>query len=128
LRVNPLQLLLLVIFHTASADPQTNFILFKNISYFVTIADTSSKQFFTDMNLPLSGPYSVIGRTVVIMNDQGTSILACATIQPLQEPKLQATINSGHITGTVNFYQTHGFGARKTMVTSSVTGLNSNHR
>uniref|UniRef100_A0A0B7AD11 Superoxide dismutase copper/zinc binding domain-containing protein n=1 Tax=Arion vulgaris TaxID=1028688 RepID=A0A0B7AD11_9EUPU len=91
-------------------------------------SDTSARQFFTDTNLPLFGPYSVIGRSVVIFNEMGTSILACANIKMLRDPLLTASFSMGGVSGTVSFSQTAGYGAKKTMVTNKLNGLQDKYR
>ncbi|XP_041368352.1 uncharacterized protein LOC121382800 isoform X2 [Gigantopelta aegis] len=51
------------------------------------------KRVFTDVDLPLSGPYSVIGRSFVIhVPDRGAGRLACADIIAVDMPVVQVTI------------------------------------
>ncbi|CAG5133977.1 unnamed protein product, partial [Candidula unifasciata] len=101
---------------------------FVNIRNAAGTTDTSAKQFFIDVNLPISGQFSVVGRSVAIMNDQGTSILACANIQYLKQPRLTAMFSMEGIGSHILFMQEPGFGVYKTSVQNSLTGLKDNHR
>jgi Cu/Zn superoxide dismutase len=77
---------------------------------------TQAKLFFTDLLLPLSGPASIIGRSLVIHDDHGPSVrgdrLACTTISRLHP--LSASVRrwrvasqgiDSNITGVISFYQ-----------------------
>ena len=60
----------------------------------------------TDMNLPMFGPYSSLGRSVVLhADDKKGSRLACANIEPKEATKLSGVAN---FTGNSNF-QINGY-------------------
>ena len=60
----------------------------------------------TDMNLPMFGPYSSLGRSVVLhADDKKGSRLACANIEPKEATKLSGVAN---FTGDSNF-QINGY-------------------
>ena len=60
----------------------------------------------TDMNLPMFGPYSSLGRSVVLhADDKKESRLACANIEPKKATKLSGVAN---FTGNSNF-QINGY-------------------
>ena len=74
-----------------------------------TVTSGSQKYFFTDMQLPLSGPQSVIGKSVVIHDaNSGGGRLACANIYA--KPMRKAAVTSwtsadttASVSGSVNF-------------------------
>ena len=60
----------------------------------------------TDMNLPMFGPYSSLGRSVVLhADDTKGSRLVCANIEPKEATKLSGVAN---FTGNSNF-QINGY-------------------
>ncbi|BFY97587.1 hypothetical protein BsWGS_00626 [Bradybaena similaris] len=91
-------------------------------------SDTTAKQFFTDVNIPLFGQNSVVDRSVAIMNDQGTTILACANIQYLHEQELEASLSMEGVSGIVLFKQSPGFGIKKTSVLNNLSGMKDGYR
>ena len=65
---------------------------------------------FVDTNLPLSGPRSVVGRSVVIYGSGSRSSIriACATIQPVKAREAKADQWSSDVTGFIEFSQASG--------------------
>lgn len=76
-----------------------------------TSSGGKQKYFFTDMQLPLSGPQSVIGRSIVIHDaNSGSGRLSCANVY--EKPKRTAAVTSwtsadtsASVTGSVKFSQ-----------------------
>ena len=68
-------------------------------------------QTYTDSNLPLTGQYSVVGRSVVLHAAAGGARLACASISTnggVPAGKMaSATFGSGGVQGTMSFFQTN---------------------
>ncbi|XP_055867441.1 uncharacterized protein LOC106052162 isoform X1 [Biomphalaria glabrata] len=86
-------------------------------------ADVTSKFFFTDLILPLSGSQSIIGRSLVIMNLDNTTFLSCTNIELMKDLALYAQLSSKDIKGIVYFTQTSGFGAQETTINYNIAGL-----
>lgn len=76
--------------------------------------------FFTDTQLPLSGPYSIVQRSIVIHNSTGSRI-ACATINVLPARSASASFDYSGILGAVHFSQLSPWDA--TVVTVQLDGL-----
>ena len=74
-----------------------------------TTMGKAQKYFFSDMQLPLSGPQSIIGKSIVIHDaNSGSSRLSCANIMLKQPRKVQvsrwsATIDGSSPTGSITF-------------------------
>jgi hypothetical protein len=68
-------------------------------------------QTYTDSNLPLTGQYSVVGRSVVLHAAANGTRLACASISTnggVPAGKMaSATFGSGGVQGTMSFFQTN---------------------
>lgn len=78
-----------------------------------------AKIFYQDILLPLSGPHSVIGKSVVVHDETGPSVrgnrLACTSIQrlhPLTAAVRKWRVGSGiasNVSGSITFYQQSPF-------------------
>ncbi|XP_078667729.1 uncharacterized protein LOC144909563 [Branchiostoma floridae x Branchiostoma belcheri] len=97
----------------------------------VTSEDGVSRNFFTDVDLPLSGPHAVIGRSMVIHQaNSGGGRLACANI--FQLPAVEVSTQRWHaqggvssvVSGTFSVTQASPFDATTTVI--NVTGLSNN--
>ena len=73
-------------------------------------AETSAKRVFTDANLPLKGVKSVLGRTLVLYNEE--EVVACAKITEVQAKEVRATFHAAThkgIEGSFRFSQVSPF-------------------
>ncbi|XP_078588437.1 uncharacterized protein LOC144869220 isoform X1 [Branchiostoma floridae x Branchiostoma japonicum] len=91
--------------------------------------DSISRNFYTDVELPLSGPEAVIGRSMVIHQaNSGGGRLACANI--FQLPAVEVSTQTWHaqggvsISGTFSVTQASPFDSTTTVI--DVTGLSNN--
>nr|QDX46957.1 superoxide dismutase [Azumapecten farreri] len=85
-----------------------------------------TRMFFTDIDLPLSGPNSVLGRSIVIHNaNSGAPRLACANIynMPTRITKLKNWSKSSYTGTTVFNSNTPGFLGGPTSVSINLMGL-----
>lgn len=92
----------------------------------------SVKYFFSDMQLPLSGPQSIVGKSIVIHEaNSGGARLSCADIMLKKElsvgvNKWNAAIDGGSPTGSITFTQNAlDFLSGMTSVEVDLSGLNS---
>lgn len=77
------------------------------------------KLFYQDLLLPLSGPHSVIGRSIVVHDEKGPSVrgnrLACASIMrqhPISAAVRKWRVGSGvpsNVSGSITFYQSTAY-------------------
>lgn len=64
------------------------------------------RAFYTDSSLPLSGSYSVIGRSIVVHDaSRGAPRISCADITELHARKMSATFDSQGVKGVMTFSQ-----------------------
>ncbi|XP_033756043.1 uncharacterized protein LOC117338803 isoform X2 [Pecten maximus] len=85
-----------------------------------------SRMFFTDVDLPLSGPNSVLGRSIVIHNaDSGAPRLACANLYntPARLTKIMDWSQQSYAGKTVFNSNTPGFLDGPTTVNVNLNGL-----
>ncbi|EDQ87759.1 uncharacterized protein MONBRDRAFT_37745 [Monosiga brevicollis MX1] len=81
-----------------------------------------ARAFFTDLQLPLSGPDSIIGRSIVVHGADGAGArLTCATLRRRAPRTATATVAMGGISGTVGFAQ--AYPGAPTYVTVNLAGL-----
>ncbi|CAG7838672.1 unnamed protein product [Allacma fusca] len=95
-----------------------------------------TKRFFTDVNLPLSGKYSIIGRSVILNDDHGPihrgDRLACTMIQRVYRIKAVAKDWFGNgekagVTGKFEFIQETPFSpVRSTVMLKGLAGIAQN--
>jgi len=72
---------------------------------------------YTDAELPLSGPHSIVGRSVVIHDAVDNSRWACATINPIAAmTTVVATFNGPAVVGTITLMQMAGSASADTTV------------
>ena len=81
-----------------------------------------SKFLYTDSFLPLTGPYSVIGRSVVIhAADKGGARLACGNIVPFASRRAQASFGNAGVSGFISFHQSDPLSS--TVVSVQLSGI-----
>eukprot|EP00050_Salpingoeca_kvevrii_P016701 m.57838 g.57838 ORF g.57838 m.57838 type:complete len:744 (+) comp7106_c0_seq1:171-2402(+) len=82
--------------------------------------------YFNDIEVPLSGPYSVLGRSIVVHEaNGGANKIGCATLAAMSPRQAIVTFSgSDDVTGTITFSQVSPVAATK--VTLKLTIKNSN--
>ena len=65
--------------------------------------EKGTKAFFGDLNLPLSGMNSIIGKTIAFKN--GNTYIACANIIQYSEMRAQTRFSDKGVSGTITFSQ-----------------------
>lgn len=93
----------------------------------VGLNDTSSRNFFTVVGLPLSGDKSIVERPTVIFTSDRSEILSCGPIEFQRQTVLVAQLNKSGMAGKVIFTLMPGFGAQETSLTQEITGMSAAH-
>ncbi|KAK6174544.1 hypothetical protein SNE40_017798 [Patella caerulea] len=83
--------------------------------------NTAAEHILSDQYLPLYGPMGIIGRSIVILGDNG--MMACATIYEVRERVAVVNSWSKGVTGSIKFSQSSGVVEVKTTIKNDLQNL-----